>query len=482
MLAAGAYALPSLGRAMALRALVGLTGEGADKRTGWVHVAYSGTWEGHSEGAFTLDRAAFESCIRAFEAQSNPVPVDYEHASVRDVAKAPAAGWVQKLELRGDDLWALVEWTKTAAEEIRSGAYRFCSGVFVFDKPDRKSGEPVPCVVHSVALTNTPFVDGQRPIALSQRRVALSSGGKMKIDRGALEEALKNLDGKEFTEEQLQALIKSVAEMAKAQDPDAGADIEVEVEEPAEMADAAPLKSDDKAKDKPKAEDAEKKALADAPIPPPEAAPMADESAPPADPAALMAKLEELAAAAGTDVAGLMAKLEEMIAGGAQPGGNPAAMSDDVKSLSVRYEAQAVTIRTLSAKLKKYEDAEAKARKKAADDKRAALDADVDSLVTTGVVLKADSDKLRALAHRDEVAYRDMVAVLRNRPAVPTGVEAAGRKVEAGGDQSLDVFVDMSQPAIKSLSDSLKRFGLTDEVVAKRIREHVARAPKVSAG
>jgi DNA-binding transcriptional ArsR family regulator len=171
-----------------------------------------------------------------------------------------------------------------------------------------------------------------------------------------------------------------------------------------------------------------------------------------------------------------------MIAGGAQPGGNPAAMSDDVKSLSVRYEAQAVTIRTLSAKLKKYEDAEAKARKKAADDKRAALDADVDSLVTTGVVLKADSDKLRALAHRDEVAYRDMVAVLRNRPAVPTGVEAAGRKVEAGGDQSLDVFVDMSQPAIKSLSDSLKRFGLTDEVVAKRIREHVARAPKVSAG
>jgi hypothetical protein len=484
MLAAGAYALPSLGRAMALRALVGLTGEGSDSRVGRVHVAYCGSWEGHSEGAFTLDRAAFESCIRAFEAQSNPVPVDYEHASVRDVAKAPAAGWVQGLELRGDDLWALVEWTKTAAEEIRSGAYRYCSGVFVFDKPDRKSGEPVACCLHSIALTNTPFIDGQKPIVLSQRRVALSSGGKMKIDRGAFEEALKNLDGKEFTEEQLQALIKSVAEMARAQDPKAGeepdgAELDISVEEPV---DGAALKSDDKAKDKPKAEDAEKKALADAPPPPPEAAPMADESAPPSDPAALMAKLEELAAAAGTDVAGLMAKLEEMIAGGAQPGSNPAAMSDDVKSLSVRYEAQAVTIRTLSAKLKKYEDAEAKARKKAADDKRAALDADVDSLVTTGVVLKADSDKLRALAHRDEVAYRDMVAVLRNRPAVPTGVEAAGRKVEAGGDQSLDVFVDMSQPAIKSLSDSLKRFGLTDEVVAKRIREHVARAPKVSAG
>jgi hypothetical protein len=478
----GAYALPSLGRALALRALVGLTGERPESRMCWIHCAYEGTWEGHSEGAFTLTNELFQSCIDTFSAQRNPLPVDFEHASVRsDVLKAPAAGWVQSLELRDDGLYALVEWTEDAAKDIRAGAYRYCSGVFVFDKPDRKSGDPVACCLHSIALTNTPFIDGQKPIVLSQR-VALSSGGKMEFDRGAFEEALKKIEGDKLTADQIMALAKSVEEMAKAQDPDADADIEVEVEEPAEMADAAPLKSDDKAKDKPKAEDAEKKALADAPIPPPEAAPMADESAPPADPAALMAKLEELAAAAGTDVAGLIAKLEEMIAGGAQPGGNPAAMSDDVKSLSVRYEAQAVTIRTLSAKLKKYEDAEAKARKKAADDKRAALDADVDSLVMTGVVLKADSDKLRALAHRDEGAYRDMVAVLRNRPAVPTGVEAAGRKVEAGGDQSLDVFVDMSQPAIKSLSDSLKRFGLPDEVVAKRIREHVARAPKASAG
>jgi hypothetical protein len=468
MLAAGAYALPSLGRAMALRALVGLTGEGADKRTGWVHVAYSGTWEGHSEGAYTLDRAAFESCIRAFEEQSNPIPVDYEHASVRDVAKAPAAGWVQKLELRGDDLWALVEWTKTAAEEIRSGAYRFSSGVFVFDKPDRKSG----------ALTNTPFVDGQRPIALSQRRVALSSGGKMKIDRGALEEALKNLDGKEFTEEQLQALIKSVAEMAKAQDPDAGADIEVEVEEPDEMADAAPLKSDDKAKDKPKAEgDDKSKALADAPIPPSvEEVPAAD--AAPADPAAIVAELESIAAAMGKDVAGVLAYLREMATAGVgeAAAANPAALKAEVAALSA-------TVRSYGAQLSTYrkrDEAEAKAKREA---EQRALSAEVDEMVTRGVIVKADAEKWRELALSHPKNFRELSSTLK--PVVPTGREASAIDAPPAPESrpTDGPPLDKSDPQVRALFDRYrKNWRVTDEPTLERlVRRHIA-TNQVSAG
>jgi hypothetical protein len=478
MLAAGAYALPSLGRAMALRALVGLTGEGADKRTGWVHVAYSGTWEGHSEGAFTLDRAAFESCIRAFEEQSNPIPVDYEHASVRDVAKAPAAGWVQKLELRGDDLWALVEWTKTAAEEIRSGAYRFSSGVFVFDKPDRKSGAPVACCIHSVALTNTPFVDGQRPIALSQRRVALSSGGKMKIDRGALEEALKNLDGKEFTEEQLQALIKSVAEMAKAQDPDAGADIEVEVEEPDEMADAAPLKSDDKAKDKPKAEgDDKSKALADAPIPPSvEEVPAAD--AAPADPAAIVAELESIAAAMGKDVAGVLAYLREMATAGVgeAAAANPAALKAEVAALSA-------TVRSYGAQLSTYrkrDEAEAKAKREA---EQRALSAEVDEMVTRGVIVKADAEKWRELALSHPKNFRELSSTLK--PVVPTGREASAIDAPPAPESrpTDGPPLDKSDPQVRALFDRYrKNWRVTDEPTLERlVRRHIA-TNQVSAG
>jgi hypothetical protein len=459
---------------MALRALVGLTGEGADKRTGWVHVAYSGTWEGHSEGAFTLDRAAFESCIRAFEEQSNPIPVDYEHASVRDVAKAPAAGWVQKLELRGDDLWALVEWTKTAAEEIRSGAYRFSSGVFVFDKPDRRSGAPVACCIHSVALTNTPFVDGQRPIALSQRRVALSSGGKMKIDRGALEEALKNLDGKEFSAEQLKALIESLEAMARAQDPDAGADVEVEVEEPVDM---SALKSDDKAKDKPKAED-DKKALADAPIPPPvEEVPAAD--AVPADPAAIVAELESIAAAMGKDVAGVLAYLREMATAGASESAaaNPAALKAEVAALSATVRSYGEQLSTY----RKRDEAEAKAKREA---EQRALSAEVDEMVTRGVIVKADAEKWRTLALSHPKNFRELSSTLK--PVVPTGREASAIEAPSppASKPSDGPPLDKSDPQIRALFDRYRtNWRVTDEQKLERlVRNHIAMTTQVSAG
>ena len=78
----------------ALRALVGLTGEGAQARTGWIHVAPEGSWEGHPDGAFTLTTAGFESCIYDAERRATPQSVDYEHASLYPTGEpTPAAGY-----------------------------------------------------------------------------------------------------------------------------------------------------------------------------------------------------------------------------------------------------------------------------------------------------------------------------------------------------------------------------------------------------
>ncbi|NJK32848.1 MAG: hypothetical protein HC927_10810 [Deltaproteobacteria bacterium] len=409
---------------------------------------------------------AFARASTPFRAQRNPIPVDYEHASVRDVAKAPAAGWLQRLELRGEDLWGIVEWTQTAADEIRSGAYRYCSGVFLFDRPDRKSGKPIGCSLHSVALTNTPFIDDQRPIVLSQRRVALStSGGRMSIERGAFEEALKRLKGDEFSADQLMELIES---MSKETDPESGAaELEVEiddVDDGVEMAD----------REKPD----EDKALA---ITPDAAAVMgpaaydASGAGVPMDPAGAYARLEELASMSGMDIAGLLAYLAEMLSGAAG-GGNPAALG-----LSVRADAQAATIRALTVKLRRLEDAERARARAESERKRKALDSDVETLVKSGVVLRADAAKLRALAHRDEIAYRDMVSVLRNRPAVPTGREASAARVEAAGDASIDMAVDFAKPEIVALNQSLIRMGLSEEAAKKRVKQFIA-SQRVSAG
>lgn len=162
-----AYALRNVaGRTLILRALLPMIAPDAART--WIDMAGPGTWEGHPSGPFTLDAAAFRACIAAFEAQTNPIPLDYNHASI-EASQAPAAGWCHKLEVRDGRLCAYVEFTAKAADAIRAGEYRYCSPVFMFDSPDRVTGKPVPCDIHSIALTNTPFMDGQRPIALTRR-------------------------------------------------------------------------------------------------------------------------------------------------------------------------------------------------------------------------------------------------------------------------------------------------------------------------
>lgn len=192
MTALHAYALTAgPDRLFALRALVGLTGEGAAARTGWIHVAPEGTWEGHPDGAFELSREGFLACIADAERRMTPQSVDYEHASLYPTGEpTPAAGYVQRLELRADGLWALVEFTERAAAMIKAGEYRFCSGVFAFERRDRQTGKIVSCMLDSIALTNRPFIDGQSPIALSQRALAERDTTPPK---GARDEAEKGL-------------------------------------------------------------------------------------------------------------------------------------------------------------------------------------------------------------------------------------------------------------------------------------------------
>jgi phage I-like protein len=64
------------------------------------------------------------------------------------------------MALREDDtqLWGQVLWTSEAASAIGRREFRYVSPVLQFDCPDRLTGESVPMVVHSLALTNTPFM------------------------------------------------------------------------------------------------------------------------------------------------------------------------------------------------------------------------------------------------------------------------------------------------------------------------------------
>ena len=458
-----AYALYSgHDRLFALRALVGLTGEGAQARTGWIHVAPEGSWEGHPDGAFTLTRAGFESCIYDAERRATPQSVDYEHASLYPTGEpTPAAGYVQRLEQRSDGLWALVEFTERAAGMIKAVEYRFSSGVFAFERRDRQTGDVIPCMLDSIALTNRPFIDGQEPIALSQNAraatvVALNGGRQMNmISREAVMAALESLDGKEFAEEQLHALVTGVAALEAAK---SGKTVEHEGEE---------MKADLKCGPGYEASEA---ALA---MPAPSAPmaepvpPMIGEPAPAIDQGVQDAAemvMGKLTSATGMDAAAIMAALDQNLDAvlAALMGAAAPSAADTASSLSVRLLSQ--QLGAVKERLAGYEKAE-----RAAADR--ALDLEVDALVQDGRILPASREQWRTLARTARDQFRALSATLPR--VVPMGREATATATASSNATALgDVILDMTDPRVVALTAAMDRAGVQDSKIrATRIRE-----------
>lgn len=196
-----------------LRAFMPLVNSG---EIGAVHVAMTGAWEGHESGEFTITEDTIDRIIARFEKQQNPMPVDYEHQSMDMRLGGPkvAAGWIQSLSKRqgdaGPELWATVEWTEEAAKYIKTGAYKFCSPVIDFNSIDRITGEEVGPEMFNLALTNNPFLDGQKPIQLTRVQMAddidtkkeMAEGGEGSCGGGVevkVEEKKEMVDGVEET-------------------------------------------------------------------------------------------------------------------------------------------------------------------------------------------------------------------------------------------------------------------------------------------
>lgn len=82
--------------------------------------------------------------------------IDYDHQSVNTGTTggtAKAAGWIKQLEVRDDGIWARVEWTAAAREQIKSGEYRYLSPYFAHDKQGNVA------LIFNAALLNRPALD-----------------------------------------------------------------------------------------------------------------------------------------------------------------------------------------------------------------------------------------------------------------------------------------------------------------------------------
>lgn len=113
------------------------------------------------KGDFLVDSESFRMMKEHMEHRAIDIVIDYEHQTLRDM-QAPAGGWIKELILKSDGVFARVEWTKRARNYLQSREYKYISPVVIVRKKDHKASQ-----LHSVALTNTPAINGMMPIVNS---------------------------------------------------------------------------------------------------------------------------------------------------------------------------------------------------------------------------------------------------------------------------------------------------------------------------
>jgi phage I-like protein len=124
--------------------------------------------------AWLLDARIAAALIARAALKATDTLIDYEHQSLNaewNGQPAPAAGWFNTLEWReGKGLYATgVRWTERARSLIAAREYRYISAVFSYLPI---TGEVLEIV--SVALTNTPALDGLEALVAARRNIQSS--------------------------------------------------------------------------------------------------------------------------------------------------------------------------------------------------------------------------------------------------------------------------------------------------------------------
>lgn len=129
------------------------------------------------QGPWFLDADVATAVIVSVSTRANDILVDYEHQSLlsaKNGKEAPAAGWIKPGSLVFDETKGLlataVQWTDKAKSYIAAKEYRYISPVFYYDAA---TGAILDVI--SVALTNTPAIDGMDEVALAAAALLIPS-------------------------------------------------------------------------------------------------------------------------------------------------------------------------------------------------------------------------------------------------------------------------------------------------------------------
>ena len=122
----------------------------------WVQLMPAGAFEARDGRRWRLDDAEAVIAASRRRAGATSMVFDYEHQTdyaPENGQPAPAAGWIQDLEVRDGEIWARVNWTARAKRMIEAGEYRYSSPTFAHTKAGRVLS------IWRAALTNDPGLD-----------------------------------------------------------------------------------------------------------------------------------------------------------------------------------------------------------------------------------------------------------------------------------------------------------------------------------
>lgn len=142
-------------------------------KEGWTQICKTGKFLGHWQGPFEVTDDDLAVMVENFNRFVNALLFDYGHDSVWNTA-AIASGWGHEMDIGkgGDALYSNTEWTEDAAGRIQAGEFKYISPVIMFNTVDPYSGEDIGPSIWTVALLNTPFLDGMDPVEIGAQIAA----------------------------------------------------------------------------------------------------------------------------------------------------------------------------------------------------------------------------------------------------------------------------------------------------------------------
>lgn len=128
-----------------------------------IHVLPKGSFETRPYGTMVIDDGIMTQMVANFDKKvRKAVPVDVDH----DGGKA--AGWIQKLVMKEDGLWAEVEWNKYGKDLLKEKIYKLFSPEWSFDYVDPQHSTHHGAVLIAGSLTNRPLFKNLEAIVASE--------------------------------------------------------------------------------------------------------------------------------------------------------------------------------------------------------------------------------------------------------------------------------------------------------------------------